>query len=121
MPTGGDLWLRLRRERNFAVLEVSDHGGGIAPEVMPRIFELYFTTKEKGSGIGLAMTYRILQMHGGAMEVRSTLANSDTDEHGTAFTLRLPMVTGTDDRRAAGQFAVHGTGPVASRTTGGVA
>jgi signal transduction histidine kinase len=90
MPDGGLLRVIVRREGDFAVLSVEDEGGGIAPELMPRIFELYFTTKPKGSGIGLAMTYRIVQMHGGAMEVRSDAAPER--KTGTVFTMRLPAV-----------------------------
>jgi signal transduction histidine kinase len=101
MPQGGTLRLALRRERQFAVLEVADQGEGIAPEIMPRIFDLYFTTKPTGSGIGLATTYRILQMHGGALEVRST--NDASQERGTTFTLRLPVsaVESRESRRPA--------------------
>jgi signal transduction histidine kinase len=93
MPNGGALRVAMRREQQFAVVEVTDEGEGIPPEVLPRIFELYFTTKPKGSGIGLAMTYRILQLHGGAMEVRSN-ADAGSPERGTVFTLRLPVATG---------------------------
>ena len=93
MPWGGALRVRMRREHQFAVVEVIDEGEGIPPELLPRIFELYFTTKPKGSGIGLAMTYRILQLHGGAMEVRSN-ADASSPERGTVFTFRLPMATG---------------------------
>jgi signal transduction histidine kinase len=90
MPDGGLLKVMVRRDGDFAVLRVEDEGCGIAPELMPRIFELYFTTKPKGSGIGLAMTYRIVQMHGGAMEVRSEAAPES--KTGTVFTMRLPAV-----------------------------
>ncbi len=93
MPNGGALRVTMRREHQFAVVEVADEGEGIPPEVLPRIFELYFTTKPKGSGIGLAMTYRILQLHGGAMEVRSN-ADAGSAERGTVFTLRLPVAAG---------------------------
>jgi signal transduction histidine kinase len=93
MPNGGALRVTMRREQQFAVVEVADEGEGIPPEVLPRIFELYFTTKPKGSGIGLAMTYRILQLHGGAMEVRSN-ADAGSAERGTVFTLRLPVAAG---------------------------
>lgn len=98
MPAGGNLILTLHREHQFAVVEVTDDGEGIAPEVLPRIFELYFTTKPKGSGIGLAMTYRILQLHGGALDVRS---NTDPRAHerGTTFTLRLPVASAADTRK----------------------
>jgi signal transduction histidine kinase len=90
---GGALWVRLRREHQFAVVEVIDEGEGIPAELLPRIFELYFTTKPKGSGIGLATTYRILQLHGGAMEVVS-IADAASPERGTTFTLRLPIAAG---------------------------
>ena len=96
MPHGGAIRVNVRRERDVAVIEVVDEGSGIAPELMPRIFELYFTTKAKGSGIGLAMTYRIVQMHGGAMEVQSEQGT------GTIFTMRLPAVLSSvgEDRLA---------------------
>jgi signal transduction histidine kinase len=93
MPEGGAMRVRLRREQGFAVVEVADEGEGIPPELLPRIFELYFTTKPRGSGIGLAMTYRILQMHGGALEVRSN-TDAKTVDRGTVFTVRLPIVSG---------------------------
>jgi signal transduction histidine kinase len=90
---GGSMLVRLRRDHQFAMVEVIDEGEGIPAELLPRIFELYFTTKPKGSGIGLAMTYRILQLHGGTMEVRSN-ADVNSPERGTTFTFRLPMAGG---------------------------
>jgi signal transduction histidine kinase len=108
MPGGGALRVKMRREHQFAVVEVIDEGEGIPPDLLPRIFELYFTTKPKGSGIGLAMTYRILQLHGGAMEVRSN-ADPSSPDRGTVFTLRLPIAVGVgvDGRKvvAAGAIA----------------
>ncbi|HEY0163570.1 MAG TPA: ATP-binding protein, partial [Edaphobacter sp.] len=108
----GRLRVVLHRDHQFAVVEVIDEGEGIAPEVLPRIFELYFTTKPRGSGIGLAMTYRILQMHGGALDVRSN-ASPEAQDRGTTFMLRLPMSAGivepgktlaaTADRKAVGE------------------
>jgi len=108
MPDGGAMVVRLRRDHQFVVVEVIDEGVGIPPELLPRIFELYFTTKPKGSGIGLAMTYRILQLHGGAMEVRSN-ADPDSIERGTTFTFRLPIAAGAggESRKAAAAGAVH--------------
>lgn len=89
MTRGGVLRIEVRKENDTAIVEVADQGEGIAPEAMPHIFDLYFTTKPKGSGIGLAMTYRIVQMHGGAMEAASVPGA------GAVFTMRLPalMVT----------------------------
>jgi signal transduction histidine kinase len=105
---GGALRVTMRREHQFAVVEVADEGEGIPPELLPRIFELYFTTKPKGSGIGLAMTYRILQLHGGAMEVRSN-ADASSPERGTVFTFRLPMAAGVgvEGRKVVASGASH--------------
>ena len=90
MPNGGVLHINLARDRNFAVLSVKDTGTGIPPEKLGQIFDLYFTTKATGSGIGLAMTYRIVQLHGGVIEVASE-TNASSPTHGTVFTLRLPL------------------------------
>lgn len=94
MPQGGELRISVRREQDCGVVEVQDSGHGIPPDLLPRIFELYFTTKIKGSGIGLAMTYRIAQMHGGAVEVASEPGA------GARFTLRLPAVDVRIERAA---------------------
>jgi signal transduction histidine kinase len=90
MPSGGVVRVSLRRDQRYAVVEIADNGMGIPDSVLPRIFDLYFTTKTRGSGIGLAMTYRILQLHGGAMEVRSN-ADPSAEERGTTFTVHLPI------------------------------
>jgi signal transduction histidine kinase len=92
MPEGGMMRVVLHRDHQFAVVEIQDEGIGIPAPLLPRIFELYFTTKPKGSGIGLAMTYRILQLHGGALDVRSN-ADPNAHDRGTTFTLRLPIAT----------------------------
>lgn len=85
MPGGGMLTVRGHRAKGAAVeLEVADTGGGIAPEHLGRIFNLYFTTREGGSGLGLAMVYRTIQLHDGTIEVESTVGG------GTTFRLRLP-------------------------------
>jgi signal transduction histidine kinase len=68
-----------------AVLRISDEGPGIPEEIREKIFDLYFTTKIGGSGIGLAMTYRILQLHHGSVEVQSE------KDRGTEFRLRIPL------------------------------
>jgi len=101
MDRGGRMRVSICREHHFAIVQVADAGRGIPQDVLPRIFDLYFTTKAKGSGIGLAMTYRILQMHGGALEVRSS-TDAASPEHGTTFTLRLPIVaTPVEPRKAS--------------------
>jgi signal transduction histidine kinase len=106
MPGGGELRVKMRREQQFAVVEVIDEGVGIPAHLLPRIFELYFTTKAKGSGIGLAMTYRILQLHGGAMDVRSN-ADVNSPERGTVFTFRLPIAVGVEGRKVVAAAVSH--------------
>ena len=85
MSTGGDLEVRLTEDSRWAAISVRDHGEGIADNIRGRIFDLYFTTKKDGSGIGLAMTYRILQLHHGQLDVESKPG------HGATFTFRLPI------------------------------
>jgi len=73
MPDGGTLKLSCRAAaRRRVEIDVEDTGVGIPPEHLGRIFDLYFTTKEQGSGIGLSMVYRIVQLHDGEVEVQST-------------------------------------------------
>ncbi|HEY0785560.1 MAG TPA: ATP-binding protein [Acidobacteriaceae bacterium] len=96
MPFGGKLALELTDDGRFAVLAVRDQGEGIAPEVLPRIFDLYFTTKKDGSGIGLAMTYRVVQLHSGVVEVESEVGR------GTVFTIRIPCTHCGEARNRAG-------------------
>jgi signal transduction histidine kinase len=99
MPDGGKLVVILEEERDAAVpgdrarpqssksavLRISDEGPGIPEEIRGKIFDLYFTTKSGGSGIGLSMTYRILQLHHGSIEVQSNVGR------GTEFLLRIPL------------------------------
>jgi signal transduction histidine kinase len=85
MPSGGTLSLRARSiEEQQVQIDVVDSGVGIKPEHLGRIFDLYFTTREQGSGLGLSMVYRTVQLHDGTIEVESTPGR------GTSFRLRLP-------------------------------
>ena len=83
MKFGGRLQLRVRRDRDEVVVSVSDEGGGIPEELRDKIFNLYFSTKEKGSGIGLAMTFRIIQLHNATIDFVSKAGE------GTTFFLRF--------------------------------
>ncbi len=85
MPHGGTLTVSAQRQDEIVVTEIHDQGGGIPPEIHDKIFELYFTTKKGGSGIGLAQTYQILQWHYGSVDFESE------DRQGTTFRLRLPL------------------------------
>ncbi|HEX6973815.1 MAG TPA: ATP-binding protein [Vicinamibacterales bacterium] len=86
MEDGGTLRLVCRAtSRHRVEIDVEDTGVGIQPEHLGRIFDLYFTTKEKGSGIGLSMVVRIVQLHDGEVEVQSTPGA------GTRFRLIFPQ------------------------------
>jgi signal transduction histidine kinase len=93
MPEGGRLEVTLETDRKMAVLRIADEGVGIPEEIREKIFDLYFTTKSGGSGIGLAMTYRILQLHHGGVEVQSK------EDRGTEFRLRIPLAATDWGRR----------------------
>jgi signal transduction histidine kinase len=86
MPQGGVLTISARRDHNAVVAEVQDQGGGIPKDMHDKIFELYFTTKKDGSGIGLAQTYQVLQWHYGSVDFESI------DGIGTIFRFHIPAV-----------------------------
>ena len=88
MKDGGHLRLRAGREDDVVNLEVADDGPGIPPELRNKVFQLYFTTKPKGSGIGLAMTYRAVQLHNGTIDFTSE------NGRGTTFRLQFPALVG---------------------------
>ena len=87
MPRGGWLTIATRGERDAAVIEISDTGSGIPAELLSRIYDPFFTTKEigKGTGLGLSITYGIVQEHGGTITCESHVGQ------GTRFILRLPL------------------------------
>jgi signal transduction histidine kinase len=98
MPEGGRLEVLLEEEDRkpgpkSAILRIADEGPGIPDEIREKIFDLYFTTRNGGSGIGLAMTYRILQLHHGSVEVESK------SDRGAAFLLRIPLAATDWGRR----------------------
>jgi signal transduction histidine kinase len=85
MPTGGSLRLSCAPgSRDRVEVRVEDTGVGIPPEHLGKIFDLYFTTRDHGTGIGLSMVYRIIQLHDGEIEVQSTPGR------GTTFRVLLP-------------------------------
>jgi len=101
MPQGGVLTLAAWREEGVVMAEIHDRGSGIPREVQDRVFELYFTTKKEGTGIGLAQTYQILQWHYGSVEFESG------EGQGTTFRLRIPLA-------ASGLEIVHEVAPQAA-------
>ena len=88
MPTGGTLRLTAQpASRRRVLITVEDTGVGIPPANLPKIFDLYFTTKAGGSGIGLSMVFRTVQLHDGEIEVHSTPGS------GTTFRILVPQAT----------------------------
>ena len=87
---GGRITLSLRRNGEFAVIAVSDSGKGISPENQKKIFQLFFTTRPGGTGIGLANTFRFVQLHNGRIEFDSEPGR------GTTFRLELPLARSTE-------------------------
>jgi signal transduction histidine kinase len=85
MPEGGELRFESSTNHETAEIRISDTGPGIPPDLREKIFRLYFTTKKEGSGIGLAMTFRIVQLHDGTIDFTSEPGK------GTTFFIRLPI------------------------------
>lgn len=85
MPNGGKVRMSTKQEDGFVNVSIGDTGVGIPSEDLDKIFRLYYTTKPGGSGIGLSMVYRIVQMHDGAVDVFSGM------DGGTTLTVRLPV------------------------------
>ena len=84
MPAGGELKVTPRALPHRLELAIADQGVGIPPEVRPKVFSLCFTTKPGGTGVGLAMAYRIVQLHNGSIDFSSEL------NRGTTFGISLP-------------------------------
>jgi signal transduction histidine kinase len=83
--------------RKSVAIEVSDTGCGILPEHMDKIFEPFFSTKPKGTGLGLAVTYGIIQKHGGRINV------SSQPQKGTQFMVEFPTPSGPPSNRLEGR------------------
>jgi signal transduction histidine kinase len=86
MSDGGRLRIAVRGTVDAVTLEITDSGPGIPPDLRDKVFQLYFTTKPRGSGIGLAMTYRAVQLHNG------TITFTSEEGQGTTFYLQFPVV-----------------------------
>ena len=98
----GQITIATRADAQFAYVEISDTGKGIAPENLARVFEPFFTTKPigKGTGLGLSISYGIIKKHGGEIDVRSEVGV------GTTFLIRLPL-----RQSAAAQRDAAGSAP----------
>jgi signal transduction histidine kinase len=97
MPQGGTLTISARRDQDSVITEIRDQGIGIPHDLQEKIFELYFTTRKGGSGIGLAQTYQALHWHYGSIDFETV------EGQGTSFRLRLPAAEIRADGSENGQ------------------
>jgi two-component system NtrC family sensor kinase len=107
MPQGGNLWVRTKHNLQDGAIQITvrDDGCGIPPEILPRMFEPFLTTKEtgRGVGLGLAISRSILERHNGNIEVQSEVGR------GTTFTVTLPW-DGESESATAAETAVASSG-----------
>ena len=85
MSEGGELIIRTDRQKEDAVIIISDTGSGIAADKLPDIFDAYYSSRPQGSGLGLATAKKIVELHNGTISVDSELGK------GTSFTIKLPL------------------------------
>jgi two-component system sensor histidine kinase HydH len=95
MTEGGALVVRTSRDRGWAEVVVADSGPGIEADVLPHIFDPYFTTRPRGVGLGLAIAHRIVEGHQGTMDVETGAGK------GTTMIVRLPVAGGLAGREGA--------------------
>jgi len=91
-PDGGRVYLEARRDASGYIITVADEGPGIPADIVPKIFDLYFTTKADGTGVGLAVTHQIVEAHRGRIDVDSSPGS------GTRMSIRIPADQEAPDR-----------------------
>lgn len=96
---GGHIALSLVRNGESAIISVADSGRGISPENQKKIFQLFFTTRPGGTGIGLANTFRFVQLHNGRIEFESRAGQ------GTMFRVELPLARSTEAASAKQEYS----------------
>ncbi|MEW6357783.1 MAG: ATP-binding protein [Planctomycetota bacterium] len=89
MPKGGELIIQTAREDGAARIDITDTGGGIPPEEREKIFNVYYSTKKTGTGLGLPTAKRIVEEHRGSIDFQSDVGK------GTCFTIKLPIAAET--------------------------
>ena len=85
MNDGGELLIRTAPRKKEAVIQISDTGSGIAPDKLPKIFDVYYSSRPQGSGLGLPTAKKIIEAHNGTIGVDSEPGK------GTSFTIKLPL------------------------------
>jgi len=104
MPDGGTVTVRTEQHGQQIVVSISDTGEGIPKEVLDKLFVPFFTTRKTGSGLGLAVTRRIIENHGGSISV------SSTPGEGTTFEISLPVVRSSQEVEHRKVFGNGGAG-----------
>jgi len=97
----GHIHVSLIRRGKLAVVQISDNGGGIPPEIQGRVFEPNFTTKTSGSGLGLAICRKIIESHDGSIDFKTR------EDEGTDFFVELPVAAVGD---VSGKLAAEAVG-----------
>ncbi len=98
MPQGGLLRIRaeaIYNRQNMAVVHIEDTGVGIPPDQIPKLFDPFFSTRPKGTGLGLTIVYSIIQEHHGHIRVTSAPGE------GSTFTVELPLFVSEGRKEAA--------------------
>ncbi len=95
MPEGGTVSLRARRNDGYVQIDVEDTGTGIPPELHDQVFSPFYTTKQRGAGLGLAMTRKVIEEMGGKVILTSHVGK------GTCISLMLPVALAVEDNEAA--------------------
>jgi signal transduction histidine kinase len=85
MPDGGELILQTRLDGDSAILDVTDTGVGMSPDIAEKVFDAFYSTKAGGSGLGLPTTRKIVEAHGGEIALQTEPGQ------GSRFTIRLPL------------------------------
>jgi signal transduction histidine kinase len=86
MSNGGELMIRTNKQKEDAVIQISDTGSGISPDRLPNIFDAYYSSRPQGSGLGLPTAKKIVEAHNGTISVDSEPGK------GTLFTIKLPLL-----------------------------
>jgi CheY-like chemotaxis protein len=89
---------------NYVALTITDKGAGISNQILPKIFDPYFSTKEQGSGLGLTICYSIVKKHGGHISVQSLVGK------GTSFTIYLPVSSDQSEEDVNKDILIMGVG-----------
>ncbi|MGC2302968.1 ATP-binding protein, partial [Candidatus Binatus sp.] len=99
MPDGGEMTLSTKSQGNAVELTIADRGPGIAKEQLDRIFDLYFTTKTGGSGLGLPFAMRAIELNGGKIAIDSEVGQ------GTICKITIPLASNAPAKPAVSSAA----------------